>query len=60
MNARDARRVLYLVVCAAPPCRRVTELVDLLQDDRWDVHAIATPTAATWLPVAELEQRTGH
>ena len=51
---------LYLVTCAAPPCRRITELVDLLHADAWDVHVIATPTALTWLSVSEAEERTGH
>lgn len=53
-------RALYLIVCAAPPCQRITELVDLLHADAWDVHPIATPTALTWMPVFEIEERTGH
>lgn len=60
MNTTTTRQTLYLISCAAPPCRCITELVDLLHQDDWDVHPIATPTALTWMPVAELEQRTGH
>lgn len=54
------RRVLYLVGCAAPPVRRIGELVELLQRDGWTVCVIATPTAATWLDTGELRRRTGH
>lgn len=56
----EQRRVLYLVICAAPPCRHITELVDLLHDDGWDVYPIATPAAAIWLPLSDLQSRTGH
>lgn len=58
--ARPPGRVLYLVVCAAPPARRVGELVDLLQRDGWAVCVIPTPAAATWLDTAQLGRRTGH
>jgi phosphopantothenoylcysteine decarboxylase len=53
-------RTLYLIICAAPPCRHITELIDLLHTDAWDVHPIATPTALTWLPVSQVEEHTGH
>lgn len=56
----DRQHVLYLIICAAPPCRSIADLIDLLRDDGWDVHAIATPTAATWLARTEIERRTGH
>jgi len=53
-------RVLYLVVCAAPPARCITALVDAVQRERWSVYVIATPTAPTWLPSELLARRTGH
>jgi len=53
-------RVIYLIMCAAPPCQRVVELIGLLHTDGWDVHAIATPTAMAWLSLAEVEQRIGR
>ncbi|MEV0733609.1 flavoprotein [Polymorphospora sp. NPDC050346] len=53
-------RTLHLVVCAAPPVRRIAELVDALQRNRWSVHVIATSTAATWLDIDDLATRTGH
>ncbi|MEV4515183.1 flavoprotein [Dactylosporangium sp. NPDC049525] len=52
--------MLYLVVCAAPPCQHITGLVDLLQDAGWGVQVIATPTATTWMRIDEVEQRTNH
>lgn len=52
-------RVLYLVVCAAPPVRRIGELADLLQRAGWDVQVIATPTAADWIDVDALTAQTG-
>lgn len=55
-----SRPVLYLVGCAAPPVRRLGELVELLQRDGWTVCVIATPAAAGWLDLEELQRRTGH
>lgn len=52
--------VLYLVVCAAPPARRIGELVDLLQQDGWDVYVIPTPTAVSWIDTAALAAQTGR
>jgi phosphopantothenoylcysteine synthetase/decarboxylase len=54
------QRVLYLIVCAAPPARAIGELVTLLQKRRWVVCVIATPRAAGWLDTAELAKRTGY
>jgi phosphopantothenoylcysteine synthetase/decarboxylase len=47
-------------VCAAPPSQSIAELIDLLHADLWDVYLIATPTAMTWIPQLEIEQRTGR
>lgn len=52
-------RVLYLVVCAAPPALRIGELISLLIDQDWTVCVIATPRAATWLDSAALTEQTG-
>jgi phosphopantothenoylcysteine synthetase/decarboxylase len=55
-----APKVLYLVVCAAPPARRIGELVDLLRRHGWQVYVIATPTAATgWVDAGGLSTQTG-
>jgi phosphopantothenoylcysteine decarboxylase len=54
------QRVLYLIVCAAPPARAIGELVTLLQERGWVVCVIATPRAAGWLDTAELAKQTGY
>ncbi|WP_431886745.1 flavoprotein [Micromonospora wenchangensis] len=53
-------RLLYLVVCAAPPARHIAELVEAAQGDGWDVYIIATEIAYTWLPAEQLAALTGH
>jgi phosphopantothenoylcysteine synthetase/decarboxylase len=57
---RNARLVLYLIVCAAPRAKRTAHLVELLQDAGWDVCVIATPQALGFIDVGELERLTGH
>lgn len=52
--------VLYLVVCAAPPVRRINEFIDVVQLDGWQVQVIATETAASWLPTDLLANLTGR
>ncbi|GGM21348.1 hypothetical protein GCM10011608_02520 [Micromonospora sonchi] len=54
------RRVLALVVCAAPPVLRIGELIKLLHDDGWTVCLTATPTAATWVDRQALARQTGY
>jgi phosphopantothenoylcysteine synthetase/decarboxylase len=54
----QATRVLYLVVCAAPPARVIGELVEQLRD--WSVCVIATPRAASWIDCAALAEQTGY
>lgn len=53
-------RVLYLVICAAPPALHWPWLVEELHEAGWSVHAIPTPTAATWLDASRLADATGH
>lgn len=55
-----AGRVLYLVVCAAPPVLHIGELVDLVQRDGWRVCVIPTPTAASWIDTDALAAHTGY
>ncbi len=54
------RRVLYLVVCAAPPAGDVRILVDLAERAGWEPCIIATPRAFQWIDVQALSERTGH
>ena len=53
-------RVLYLVVCAAPPARDVHVLVDLAQKAGWDACVVATPRAFQWIDAPALSERTRH
>jgi Flavoprotein len=56
----SSQQVLYLVTCAAPPAMDVQVLIDLAQQDGWEVCLIATPRAFQWLDVPGLAERTSH
>jgi phosphopantothenoylcysteine decarboxylase len=56
----QSRPVLYLMICAAPPAQQIHEFILLLQANRWDVCAIATPQATRWINIPLLEKLTGH
>jgi phosphopantothenoylcysteine decarboxylase len=52
--------VLYWIPCAAPPALAWEEPVRQLQQDGWDIYAIPTETAASWLDLDRLADVTGH
>ena len=54
------RGVLYVIVCAAPPALDVGRFLPSAQGRGWDTCLVATPRAARWLDLAELEALTGH
>jgi len=58
-DGESNQQVLYIVTCAAPPVLDVHVLVDLAQQDGWDVCLIATPRAFQWIDVPGLSERTG-
>lgn len=58
--SKSTRRVIYIVVCAAPPAQAVGHLVQLLQEQNWAVCVIATPRAASWIDNTALEEQTGY
>ena len=58
-DRQDQQRVLYVVVCAAPPASEVHELVKLAQAAGWQVCVIATPEAMHWIDPAMLAELTG-
>jgi phosphopantothenoylcysteine synthetase/decarboxylase len=60
MTASHSARVLYLIVCAAPPAQVISELVALLKKQGWTVCVIATPRAAGWIDTRELTDQTGY
>jgi phosphopantothenoylcysteine decarboxylase len=53
-------RVLYLIVCAAPPAIQTEHVAIPLQEAGWDVCVIATPQASRWIERAALESMIGH
>jgi phosphopantothenoylcysteine decarboxylase len=59
-DGQDQRRVLYVVVCAAPPASEVHDLVKLAQAASWEVCVIATPEAMHWIDPAMLAELTGY
>jgi phosphopantothenoylcysteine synthetase/decarboxylase len=54
------RRVLYWIMCAAPPVQDWQAAARQLQEDGWELYAIPTQTAASWLDLDRLAQVTGH
>jgi phosphopantothenoylcysteine synthetase/decarboxylase len=54
-------RVLYLFICGAGPASRITDMVELAQNEGWSVYCVATPAAVEYfLDVPTLETATGH
>ena len=56
----EAPRVLYWIMCAAPPVQDWQETARQLQEDGWDLYAVPTQTAASWIDLDSLAQATGH
>jgi phosphopantothenoylcysteine synthetase/decarboxylase len=54
------KRVLYIIVCGAPPAARIGELVELARHQEWDVYLIPTPQGCQFIDTQSLEQLTGH
>jgi phosphopantothenoylcysteine synthetase/decarboxylase len=59
-SGTQPRRVLYWIMCAAPPAQDWEQPARQLQEDGWDLHAIPTEAAASWLDLDSLAQVTGH
>ncbi len=59
-SASIQSRILYLMVCAAPPAQQTQQIVPQLQEAGWDVCVIATPQASRWIDRPTLEVLTGH
>jgi phosphopantothenoylcysteine decarboxylase len=53
-------RVLYWIMCAAPPVQAWEPAARELQEDGWDLYAIPTQTAASWIDLEQLMVITGH
>ena len=54
------QRVLYLIICAAPPAQRMQDFITNAQVVGWDVCVIATPQATRFINMPELATLTGH
>lgn len=54
------QKVLYAIVCGAPPARDVGKLVDLAQEAGWDVCLIASPDGRRFIDADALTAKTGH
>lgn len=51
--------MLYLIVCASPRARRISELISRAHRRDWTVCVIPTPEALKFIDRAALEQQTG-
>jgi phosphopantothenoylcysteine decarboxylase len=60
MTATSSNRVLYWIISAAPPAHDWRSALPALQNDRWELYAIVTETAARWLDPDALAAATGH
>ncbi|WP_319462446.1 flavoprotein [Micromonospora sp. RTP1Z1] len=57
----DGRReVLYVIACGSPLARHVGRLVELAQQDGWDVCVVTTPDGAKFVDRTALARQTGH
>ncbi|MGH8420795.1 MAG: flavoprotein [Pseudomonas fluorescens] len=54
------QRVLYVITCATPAARDIGKLIELAQNDGWDVCTIATPSALKFIDQPALEYQTGR
>lgn len=54
------QRVLYLIICAAPPAQHMPDFITNAQAIGWDVCVIATPQATRFINMSELTDLTGH
>lgn len=60
MSEKNKKRVLYHVVCAAPPAQYVQDFIHLAQASGWDVCLIATPQATHFIDAMLLKELTGY
>ncbi|MGC5018290.1 flavoprotein [Micromonospora sp. DT47] len=56
----ERRGVLYVIACGSPLARHIGRLVELAQQDGWEVCVITTPDGAKFVDRAALARQTGH
>jgi phosphopantothenoylcysteine decarboxylase len=54
------QRILYLIICAAPPAQHMQDFITNAQAAEWEVCVIATPQATRFINMPELATLTGH
>ncbi len=59
-NQMTLAKVLYVVVCAAPPAAAIHEFVSAAQAEGWEVCAVVTHEATKFVDVSQLEALTTH
>jgi phosphopantothenoylcysteine synthetase/decarboxylase len=59
-SRKPAGRVVYAIVCGAPPAADVGEFVRLARADGWEVCVLATPEGRRWVDAEALERLTGR
>ena len=60
MTNLPSSRILYFMICGAPPAKQALTTVTLLQEAGWDVYVIATPQGSRWIDQPAIEALTGH
>ena len=60
MTGNPSPGVLYVLVCGSPIARDVGVLVELAQQDGWEVCVITTPDGRKFVDTKALQAQTGH
>ncbi|WP_050777899.1 flavoprotein [Micromonospora sp. ATCC 39149] len=56
----ERREVLYVIACGSPLAGHVGRLVELAQQDGWDVCVVTTPDGEKFVDRPALARQTGH
>ncbi len=56
----NKQKVLYTIVCAAPPAAYIQDFIQLAQERNWSTYVIATPYATRFIDIPLLTTLTGH
>lgn len=56
----NKQKVLYTIVCAAPPATTIQDFIQLAQERHWSTYVIATPYATRFIDIPLLTTLTGH
>lgn len=59
-RSSERREVLYVIACGSPLAGHIGRLVELAQQDGWDVCVVTTPDGAKFVDRPALARLTGH